>query len=121
MNIPLIPQEASLLYIGANGQQRQQASPSDSYGLGFPKAIESEIDLVNVLHHLSKLLSLYQSDVSWFGPDMIERKERERRDIERVSEPFASLPLIFIVLFSQMHHLALNKRTKTWLNESYCT
>ena len=64
MNIPLSSQEPSLLYSGANGQQGQQASPSDPYGLGFPKAIESEIDLVDVLHHLSKLLSLYQSDVS---------------------------------------------------------
>ena len=60
MNIPLSSQEPSLLYSGANGQQGQQASPSDPYGLGFPKAIESEIDLVDVLHHLSKLLSLHQ-------------------------------------------------------------
>ena len=64
MNIPLSPQEASLLYSGANEQQGQQASPSDLYRLGFPKAIKSEIDLVDVLYHLSKLLSLHQPDVS---------------------------------------------------------
>ena len=87
MNIPLSLQEASLLYSGANGQQ---ASPFDPYELEFPKAIESEIDLVDVLHHLSKLLSLHQPDVSQSGPDMIERRERERRDMERVPELFAS-------------------------------
>ena len=79
MNIPLSPQEASLLYSGAYGQQGQQASPSDPYGLGFPKAIESEIELVDMLHHLSKLLNVHQPDVSRSGPDMIERKEREKR------------------------------------------
>ena len=78
MNIPLSSQEPSLLYSGANGQQGQQASPFDPYRLGFPKAIESEIDLVDVLHHLSKLLSLHQPDVSRFGPDMIERKREKR-------------------------------------------
>ena len=65
MNIPLSLQEASLLYSGANGQQGQQASPFNLYGLGFPKVIESEIDLVNVLHHLSKLLSLHQCGGCW--------------------------------------------------------
>ena len=36
------------------------------------------------------------------GLDLIERKERERErgDTERVPDPFASLPLIVIVLFS---------------------
>ena len=90
MNIPLSSQEPSLLYNGANGQQGQQASPFDPYRLGFPKAIESEIDLVDVLHHLSKLLSLHQSDVSRFGPDMIERKKREeiQREFQNPS-PFS--------------------------------
>ena len=110
MNIPLSSQEPSLLYSGANGQQ---ASPFDPYGLGFPKAIESEIDLIDVLHHLSKLLSLHQLDVSQSGPDMIERKEIEREEICREFQNFLPLPLIVIVLFSQTHRLALNKWTKT--------
>ena len=62
MNIPLSPQEASLLYSGAYGQQGQQASPSDPYGLGFPKAIESEIDLVDVLHHCPKMHTSHDSN-----------------------------------------------------------
>ena len=103
MNIPLSPQKASLLYNGAYGQQGQQASPSDPYGLGFPKAIESEIDLVDVLHHLSKLLSLHQPDVNRSGLDMIERKEREKRYGES-SRTFRLSPFNC--------RLALHKRTK---------
>ena len=105
MNIPLSPQKASLLYSGTNGQQGQQASPSDSYMLGFPKAIESEIDLVDVLYYLSKLLSLHQSDVSRSGLDMIERKEIR-------SKTFRLSPFNCHILFSQMHRLALHKWTK---------
>ena len=42
-----------------------------------------------------------------------KREKGERRDMVRVLDPFASLPLIIIILFSQMHHLAFHKRTKT--------
>lgn len=45
---------------GANCQERHQAGPSDPQRLTLPKPIEGEIDLVDVLHHLSELLRFHQ-------------------------------------------------------------
>jgi len=45
---------------GANCQERHQACPSYPKRLTLAEPVESEIDLVNVLHHLSELLRLHQ-------------------------------------------------------------
>jgi len=45
---------------GANCQQRNQTRPSDPQRLSLAEAIEGEIDLVDVLHHLTELLRLHE-------------------------------------------------------------
>lgn len=61
IHVPLSPQKPSLLHGTADRQQRQQARPPDPNGLTLPEPIQSEIDLVHVLHHLPELLGLHQS------------------------------------------------------------
>ena len=79
MNIPLSLQEASLLYSGANGQQGQQPSPFNLYGLGFPKAI-------------AKLTS---STCSIISPNSWASINVEVARIEKEQESLAFLGLLF--------------------------
>ena len=58
--LPLSAENAAVLLGGANGQQREQACLSDPNRLASAEAIDGEIDLVHVLHHLPEFLRLHQ-------------------------------------------------------------
>jgi len=60
IDTPLSPEKPPLVRSGANCQERNQTRPSDPQRLALAEAIESEIHLVDVLHHLTELLRFHE-------------------------------------------------------------
>lgn len=61
MDLPLCPKKPPLLGGPTYGEQGKQTGPPYPRRLPLPQPVESKIDLVDVFHHLAKLLRLHQS------------------------------------------------------------